>query len=191
MSGSTRAEERMVRHVFAALTGRQGEPVRFALMDDTPVGLLGLADAGRGLSRLSFIRREDDFVADLLAVYRGRPVLQGPLDTARRQLDRYFGGRRLDFGLDVDLSLLSDFDRKVLEATARIPAGSVGSYSSVAKAAGNARACRAAGNALNKNPVAIVVPCHRILRSDGSIGGYGGGLPRKEWLLKHEGATLL
>ena len=127
-------------------------------------------------------------VASLLRDYDGRPVLEGALDQPRRALDRYFSGRSFEFGVAFDLSELSPFDRKVLEATARIPAGRVKTYTDVAKAAGNARASRAAGNALHKNPVAIIVPCHRVLRSDGSLGGYGGGLPVKEWLLRHEGA---
>ena len=110
------------------------------------------------------------------------------LDRARRELERYFKGRDLAFDLEVDLSALSGFDRKVLEVTARIPAGKVATYAQVAAKAGNPRASRAAGNALHKNPVAIIVPCHRVLRSDGSLGGYGGGLPVKEWLLRHEGA---
>jgi len=191
MNGERRAEERIVTEVFARITDRAGAPVRWALMDDTPVGVLGLADAGRGLARLSYVRGDDAFVAALLEDFDGRPVVHDPLDQARRALDRYFAGKSLAFNLDVDLSLLSDFDRKVLLATARIPAGRVKTYTQVAKEAGNARASRAAGNALHKNPVAIVVPCHRVLRSDGSLGGYGGGLPIKEWLLTHEGALLV
>lgn len=181
-------EERMVLRTFERLTDRMGEPVRFRFVDDTPVGRLGLADSGRGLARLSYVRREDDFLASLLRDYAGRPVFEGDLDQPRRALDRYFSGKSLAFDLAVDLSELSEFDRRVLVATARIPAGRVKSYSQVAKEAGNALASRAAGNALHKNPVAIVVPCHRVLRADGSLGGYGGGLPIKEWLLKHEGA---
>ena len=93
--------------------------------------------------------------------------------------------------MQVDLSVVHGFSRKVLEHTSRIPAGRVLTYTEVAGKAGNKRASRAAGNALHSNPIAIVVPCHRVLRSDGSLGGYGGGLPVKEWLLQHEGATLL
>ncbi len=191
MTTTNRSEERMVMLAFERLTGRDGAPVRWRLMDDTPVGTLGLAEAGRGLARLSFVKSEDDFVSRLLLDFAGRPVLEGPLDAPRRALDRYFSGKHFEFGVTFDLSELSPFDRKVLEATARIPAGRVKTYTDVAKAAGNALASRAAGNALHKNPVAIVVPCHRVLRSDGSLGGYGGGLSIKEWLLKHEGALLV
>ena len=83
---------------------------------------------------------------------------------------------------------MSGFSLRVLQCAARIPPGEVLTYTAIAAKAGNARASRAAGNALHNNPVAIVVPCHRILRSDGSLGGYGGGVPAKAWLLEHEGA---
>lgn len=187
----TRAEERMVRRAFERLTGRSGEPVRWTMMDDTPVGTLGLADAGRGLARLAFMKEDEEFVASLVRQFQGRPVIEGNLDAPRRALDRYFARKSLLFDVPFDLSELAEFERRVLLATAKIPAGRVKSYTEVARAAGNALASRAAGNALHKNPVAIIVPCHRVLRSDGSLGGYGGGLPIKEWLLKHEGALLL
>lgn len=184
-------EERMVLKAFERLVGRAGEPVRWTLMTDTPVGPIGLADAGRGLARLNYVTGDDAFVAHLLRAFAGRPLLPDSMDAARRALDRYFAGKRLDFDVAVDLSEMSPFDQRVLRATARIPAGRVRTYSDVARAAGNERASRAAGNALHNNPVAIIVPCHRVLRRDGSLGGYGGGLPVKEWLLQHEGYSLL
>ena len=183
-----RAVERIVIGAFGELTGRQNEPLRFAVMDDTPVGVLGLAAGAKGLRRLSYVRGEDEFVERLLVEYGDVPVLRDPMDAVRRALDRYFAGRRLDFDLAVDLSDLPPFNRMVLDATARIPPGRVATYSDVASRAGSPRAQRAAGNALHNNPVAIIVPCHRVLRADGSLGGYGGGVPRKEWLLAHEGA---
>ena len=186
-----RVEERMVQRTYERLTGRTGAPVRWTLMNDTPVGNIGLADAGHGLARLHFVTTEDEFAQMLLGDFAGRPVLRGELDAVRRDLDRYFAGKRMTFSVPVDLSEVSDFDRRVLAATARIPAGRVKTYTQVAKEAGNERASRAAGNALHNNPVAIIVPCHRVLRRDGSLGGYGGGLPVKEWLLRHEGAALL
>jgi methylated-DNA-[protein]-cysteine S-methyltransferase len=117
-------------------------------------------------------------------------VLEAPsrLDAVRRELDEYFSGRRLEFDLPIDWSLTAGFTQRVLRATARIPYGSVSTYREMASAAGNARAVRAAGNALGANPIPIVVPCHRILRTGGALGGYGGGLPRKEFLLRLEGA---
>jgi len=184
-----RAVERIVLGAFGSLTGRSGEPLRFAMMDDTPVGALGLAAGAHGLRHVTFSKDEDEFVERLLAEHGDVPVVRSAaLDDVRRALDRYFAGRRLGFDLKVDLSALPAFQRRVLDATARIPAGQVASYTDVASAAGSPRASRAAGNALHHNPVAIVVPCHRVLRADGSLGGYGGGLPIKEWLLEHEGA---
>ncbi len=183
-----RAVERIVLGAYDTMTGRSGEPLRWTVMTDTPVGPLGLLAGPAGLRQLNFTGDEDRFVARMLEAYAGRPLLRDPLDEPRRQLDRYFAGRRLTFDLQVDLSALSGFSRRVLQATARIPPGRVLTYADVAGRAGNARASRAAGNALHNNPVAIVVPCHRILRSDGSLGGYGGGVDIKEWLLQHEGA---
>jgi methylated-DNA-[protein]-cysteine S-methyltransferase len=195
MSGSTvqerEAVEQIVRGAFGALTGRRGAPLRYAMMDDTPVGVLGLAAGARGLRHLSFARSEDDFVEQLLSEHGDVAIVKSAeLDQARRALDRYFGGKRLDFDLAVDLGDLAPFHRRVLDATAKVPAGRVATYTQIAARAGSPRASRAAGNALHNNPVAIVVPCHRVLRTDGSLGGYGGGLPIKEWLLRHEGALL-
>jgi methylated-DNA-[protein]-cysteine S-methyltransferase len=184
-----RAVERIVLGAFESLTGRRSAPLRYAMMDDTPVGLLGLAAGEQGLRRLSYSRSEDEFLERLLAEHGDVPVLRSDaLDDVRRALERYFAGRRLDFDLQVDLSDVPEFHRRVLDQTARIPAGRVLTYTEVARRAGSPRASRAAGNALHNNPVAIVVPCHRVLRADGSLGGYGGGLPIKEWLLEHEGA---
>ena len=185
-----RAVERIVLRTFATVTGRDGEPLRWTLLPDTPVGTLGLAAGPAGLCRLDFVKGEEQFVGRMLEAFGDRPLLRTPaaLDGVRRQLDRYFAGRRLTFDLDVDLSAVSGFSLRVLQCAARIPPGEVLTYTEIAAKAGNSRASRAAGNALHNNPVAIVVPCHRILRSDGSLGGYGGGLDRKEWLLEHEGA---
>ena len=183
------AVERIVLDTFGALTGRRGEPLRYAMMDDTPVGVLGLAAGERGLRHLSFVESEDDFIARLLAEHGDVPVLRSAaLDQVLRALDAYFRARRFDFGIVVDLSGVPAFHRRVLDATARIPAGRVATYTQIAVRAGSPRASRAAGNALHNNPVAIIVPCHRVLRTDGSLGGYGGGLHVKEWLLEHEGA---
>jgi len=195
MSTTTAAERqaalRIVSRAFGALTGRRGEELRYAMMDDTPVGILGLARGARGLRRVSFVRGEDEFLERLLAENGDAQILRSDeLDDVRRALDRYFAGKRLDFDLAVDLSELAPFHRRVLGATAKVPAGRVATYTQIATRAGSPRASRAAGNALHANPVAIVVPCHRVLRTDGSLGGYGGGLPIKEWLLRHEGALL-
>lgn len=107
-----------------------------------------------------------------------------------RELDQYFSGRRKAFDLDVDLSGLTPFQSRVLAATARIPFGEVSTYGAVAKRAGNAKASRAAGGALNSNPIPIVVPCHRVVGSNGALVGYAGGLEVKKRLLAIEGADV-
>jgi methylated-DNA-[protein]-cysteine S-methyltransferase len=189
-STEDRAVERIVLRTFANVTGRDGEPLRWTVLTDTPVGTIGLAAGPSGLCRLDFVRDDGHFVGRMLDAFGDRPLLRtaSALDDVRRQLDRYFNGKRLTFDIDVDLSAVSGFSLRVLQAAVRIPVGEVLTYTEIAAKAGNPRASRAAGNALHHNPVAIIVPCHRILRSDGSLGGYGGGLDKKEWLLEHEGA---
>jgi methylated-DNA-[protein]-cysteine S-methyltransferase len=117
-------------------------------------------------------------------------VLELParLDEARRQLELYFEGRLHRFELPLDWRLSRGFRRRVLRETARVPYGRTATYAQLAARAGSARAYRAAGSALGSNPIPIVVPCHRVLRSGGDLGGYGGGLDMKESLLKLEGA---
>ncbi|MGZ6340791.1 MAG: methylated-DNA--[protein]-cysteine S-methyltransferase, partial [Candidatus Limnocylindrales bacterium] len=106
----------------------------------------------------------------------------------RRQLDSYFEGALREFDLELDWELTRGFRRRVLRATSRIPYGQTRSYRQMATSAGNERAVRAAGTALGSNPIPIVVPCHRVLRTGGALGGYGGGLPMKEALLRLEGS---
>jgi methylated-DNA-[protein]-cysteine S-methyltransferase len=162
---------------------------------DAPLGRLVAAATPRGLARLAY---EDfhgglDAVLDGLAARLSPRIVESParLDRVRRELDEYFAGRRRAFDVPVDLALVSGpFARRLLESTARIPFGETASYRDVAAAAGNARAVRAAGNALSANPVPIVVPCHRVLRTGGGLGGYTGGLDRKERLLALEGVLL-
>lgn len=162
--------------------------VTYALTD-SPVGPLVLARTRAGLVRVSFGLDDPGEVLSDLARRLSPRVIEASrgLDEVRRQLDEYFNGQRRQFDVDLDWSLTSGFTRKVLEATNRIPFGSVSTYRDVATQAGNPAATRAAGNALGSNPIAIVVPCHRVLRTGGGLGGYGGGLPVKESLLRLEG----
>jgi methylated-DNA-[protein]-cysteine S-methyltransferase len=142
--------------------------------------------------RLAYIDYEDeDSVLGQLAATVSPRVLAAPgkLDEPRRELDEYFAGRRHRFELALDWQLTRGFARRVLQATARIPYGSVSSYKLVAAEAGSPRGSRAAGNALGSNPLPIVVPCHRVLHATGGLGGYTGGIERKRILLAVEGAT--
>ncbi len=156
---------------------------------DSPVGTLLLATTPAGLVRIAFIdfEREDDVLQEMAADISPR-VLAAPrkLDEPRRELEQYFVGDRHEFELPLDWRLTKGFGRRVLEATAAIPYGSVSSYRDVATEAGSPRGSRAAGNALGANPLPIVVPCHRVLHSGGGLGGYTGGLDRKRTLLAIE-----
>jgi methylated-DNA-[protein]-cysteine S-methyltransferase len=160
---------------------------------DSPLGPLVVAATPKGLVRVSYseFRGEDDVLEDLARRVSPR-VLEAPekLDPVRRELDEYFEGRREKFDIPIDWSYLAGFTREVLRATAAIEFGEVSTYAGVAEAAGSPRAVRAAGNALGANPVPVIVPCHRVLRTGGALGGYTGGIERKEFLLRLEGKLL-
>jgi methylated-DNA-[protein]-cysteine S-methyltransferase len=157
---------------------------------DTPLGRLLVAATPRGLVHVSFPEVASDAVLERLSRRLSPRILEAPerLDEVRRELDEYFEGRRRRFELPLDWSLTRGFHRSVLHATARIDYGQVRSYAEVAARAGSPHAVRAAGNALGSNPIPVVVPCHRVVRTGGSLGGYGGGPERKEYLLRLEGA---
>ncbi|HEU4863483.1 MAG TPA: methylated-DNA--[protein]-cysteine S-methyltransferase [Candidatus Limnocylindria bacterium] len=181
-----------VEHLRAALARRAAED---GLLDvaygsyDSPLGPLTVFVTPRGLVRLSYPGEPIDDQLDELAAFISPRVMAAPerTDDVRRQLDSYFGGTRRDFELPIDWRLMRGFRADVLRATARIPFGSVVSYRDVAAAAGSPNAYRAAGNALGSNPVPIVVPCHRVVHAGGGLGGYTGGLERKQFLLRLEG----
>jgi methylated-DNA-[protein]-cysteine S-methyltransferase len=157
---------------------------------DTPLGRLLVAVSRRGVVRVSYPDEgKGDSLEALARLVSPRIVESTPATgELRRELDEYFSGQRRSFDLKVDLSPVRGFSRRVLQATTRIPFGSVRTYRDVATRAGSPAATRAAGNALGANPVPIVVPCHRVVRTGGGLGGYTGGLDRKEQLLRLEGA---
>ena len=156
-------------------------------MVESPVGDLLVAVTPQGLVRLAF---DPEHVLDELAERISPRVVEAPnrLDPVRRELDEYFEGRRRAFDLAVDWSLTGGFRRRVLEATARIPTGQVTTYGALATQVGKPTAARAVGNAVGSNPVAIVVPCHRVVPAGGGVGNYGGGPERKAFLLDLEHA---
>jgi methylated-DNA-[protein]-cysteine S-methyltransferase len=158
---------------------------------DSPVGPLFLARTDRGLCRISY-DPEPDRLTDELARHFGTRVLRSPraLDPAVRQLGEYFEGRRHTFDLPVDLRGRTDFSRVVLEELAHVPFGEVTTYGALAARAGRPRAARAVGTVMNRNPVPIVLPCHRVVGASGDLVGYGGGLDRKRLLLDLEDADL-
>jgi len=160
------------------------------VVEDTPIGPLTLAATPTGLVRVGF-GPEDDVVPEIAAQVSPRVVrLPARLDEVRRQLGDYFSGRRRDFAVPLDRRLSSGYRLAVLEELSRVPYGQTVSYRDLAERTGNPKASRAVGTAMATNPIPIVVPCHRVLRTGGALGGYGGGLDTKVWLLRHEGALL-
>jgi len=157
---------------------------------ETPLGTIAVFVTPRGLVRLAYERDGFDRAIEEMAERVSPRVLAAPerTDEARRELDEYFAGDRRSFEVPLDWSLVRGFNLGVLRATAAIPYGSLSTYRDVAAAAGNPRAARAAGNALGGNPIPIVVPCHRVVHAAGGLGGYTGGLERKEFLLGLEDA---
>jgi methylated-DNA-[protein]-cysteine S-methyltransferase len=158
---------------------------------DTPIGRLFVAATPAGLCRISY-DPEPERVVESLARTLGTRVLRSPhpVDETRRQLDEYFDRRRTAFELEVALRLAADFSRRVLDELAQVPYGEVTTYGELARRAERPRAARAVGTVMNRNPIPIVLPCHRVVGVGGSLVGYGGGLDRKEALLRLEGALL-
>jgi len=156
---------------------------------DSPAGMLLLAATDDGVVKIAFGGVDD--VATVLAELADRLsprllLMPARLDTAARQLDEYFAGRRRQFDVPLDLRLSHGFRAEVLHELRGVRYGTTVSYTQLAEAAGRPRAVRAVGSACATNPIPIIVPCHRVLRTDGSLGGYAGGLPVKQALLDLE-----
>jgi methylated-DNA-[protein]-cysteine S-methyltransferase len=158
---------------------------------DSPVGTLLLAATPRGLVRVAYDVEDHDRVLDTMSHRISPRVLRAPrrLDAAARELDEYFGGRRRVFDLPLDLSLSAGFRQLVQRHLPEIGYGQTSTYGQVAKLVGNPKAVRAVGTACATNPLPVVVPCHRVLRSDGAIGRYVGGTEVKQALLRLEAAA--
>ncbi len=159
---------------------------------DSPLGPLWIAVGPKGVLTIHYgAEPSQGELARIVRTY-GPGVLPDPrrADPVARELDQYFNGRRRAFDVAFDLAGLTDFQRRILAATARVPFGDVSTYAKVAARAGSEKASRAAGQALGANPIPIVVPCHRILASDGTMGGYSGGLDAKRVLLRLERGSV-
>lgn len=158
---------------------------------DTPVGPLLLAATDAGLVRVAYEREDFDAVLGTIAERLSPRILRSParLDVAARQLDEYFAGHRRAFDLRLDHALSAGFRRTVQGWLPDIAYGHTATYGEVAAAVGNPKAVRAVGSACATNPLPVVVPCHRVLRSDGSLGGYVGGPQAKTTLLTLERAA--
>jgi len=160
-------------------------------LTESPIGTLLLAASDRGLCRVSFTP-DIEATRERLARDFGPRVLRAskPVDRARRELDEYFEGRRTAFDLELDLRAAPEFHVQVLHELATVPYGQVTTYGTLAKRVGHPTAARAVGVVMNRNPIPIVLPCHRVIGANGSLVGYGGGLDVKERLLRLEGALL-
>jgi methylated-DNA-[protein]-cysteine S-methyltransferase len=158
---------------------------------DTPVGRLFVAATDRGLCRIAYDTEPEQELESLARTF-GLRVLRSakPIDPARWELDEYFDGKRQQFDLPVDLALLADFNRLVLGELALVPYGDVVTYGELAARVSRPGAARAVGTVMNRNPLPIVLPCHRVIGANGKLVGYAGGLERKEQLLRLEGALL-
>lgn len=158
---------------------------------DSPVGPLLLAATSKGLVRVAYQSEDHDRVLGTLVSRISPRILWAPkrLDTAAREIEEYFAGRRTVFDLPVDLSLSHGFRQLVQQQLAQIGYGKTRSYGQVAAMVGSPKAVRAVGTACATNPVPIVVPCHRVVRADGSLGGYAGGPEAKHTLLTLEQAA--
>lgn len=157
---------------------------------DSPIGDLVLAATPKGLLRIGF--DNETGVLQHLAEHVSPRILEYPsrFEQSRRELDEYFTGQREGFDMPLDRRLIAGFRREILTATAKIPYGGVSTYQEVARKAGRPKGARAAGQALGGNPIPVVIPCHRVLRTGGGMGGYAGGTDRKEFLLRLEGAMM-
>lgn len=172
----------------AMAAGREGLIDIALARVDSPLGPLVALGTERGLLMLSYADESLGARLERAAARVSPRILEAParLDPARRELEEYFSGARRTFGIPIDWSLITGYARAVLEATSAIPYGGAMSYAEVSAAAGNPRGARATGNALGSNPIPIVIPCHRVLRSGGALGGYTGGTERKRFLLALE-----
>jgi methylated-DNA-[protein]-cysteine S-methyltransferase len=165
--------------------------VAFDVLPETPVGPLLVGVTDRGVCRISF-DADPEHQLETLARQFGPRVLRSskPVERVRRELDEYFAGRRQHFDVEPDLRPVAAYHRRVLAELANVEYGHTTTYGALAALTGNPRAARAVGTVMNRNPVPIVLPCHRVVGASGSLTGYGGGLDRKEWLLRLEGAIL-
>jgi methylated-DNA-[protein]-cysteine S-methyltransferase len=165
--------------------------VAYDLATDTPVGTLLIGVTDRGVCRISFDAEPEHHLEDLARIYGPRVLRSSkPVEQMRRELDEYFEGRRQHFDIGTDVRGIPAYYQKVLAELANVEYGHTTTYGTLAALTGNPRAARAVGTVMNRNPIPIVLPCHRVIGASGSLTGYGGGLDRKEHLLRLEGAIL-
>jgi methylated-DNA-[protein]-cysteine S-methyltransferase len=184
------AQQRLHARLVAAADAEGILDVAYRTIE-TPIGSLLLAATDRGLVRVAFESEDHDSVLAALSQLISPRVLKAPerLDTVAREIDQYFDRRRDAFDVPLDLRLARGFRREVLTHLLEIDYGTTATYAWVAAAAGKPNAVRAAGSACANNPIPVVVPCHRVVRSDGSVGRYAGGTEVKQTLLALEASA--
>ena len=165
--------------------------VAYDVVEDTPIGPLLVGVTDHGVCRITF-DPDPERELEALARLHGSRVLRSskPVDRVRLELDRYFEGRLRHFDLETDVRVLPAFNQRVLAELARVEYGATTTYGALAAKAGNPHGARAVGTVMNRNPVPIVLPCHRVIGASGKLVGYAGGLDRKVTLLRLEGAIL-
>jgi len=163
----------------------------FDVLTDTPIGDLLVGVTDHGVCRIHFDPDPEQELESLASQFGPRVLRSAkPVERVKLQLDEYFAGKRRGFEIDWDLRPLPAYNQRVLTELARVEYGRTTTYGELAKLTGNSRAARAVGTVMNRNPIPIVLPCHRVIGASGSLTGYGGGLDRKEHLLRLEGAIL-
>jgi methylated-DNA-[protein]-cysteine S-methyltransferase len=176
---------------FIAKVGK--ESIYYDVIASSPVGPVYLALSSRGVVAIDFSDEEGQFISRVQKRTGSYPIHSPErMAEAKHQLEDYLTGKRASFDLSVDMRFLTDFQRSVLRAVMKVPRGEVITYGALARVIGRPQAARAVGQALGSNPIPIVIPCHRVLASDGSLGGYSGrgGVRTKADLLRLEGVSL-
>ena len=168
------------------------EQVWYGCLEDTPIDHLWVAVAACGLAAVMFRHEEDDFRQYVKKLTKVEPEhSMEKVAPAARQLTDYLNGELREFTLDICWDVMTDFQQKSLRAVYGIPYGEIRTYSQIAQTIGKPKAIRAVGRANATNPMPVVVPCHRVIGSDGKLRGFGGGLETKAHLLRMEGSWLL
>lgn len=177
-----------------SLAKAKANAIFYGSLNHATISTLHLAIRSSSIIAIDFGVDEDAFTTRIENQFDA-PVYLGPDEAkdALKQVQAYLDGERTDFDLPTDISILTDFQQQVLQATQQIPRGRIATYMDIARKIGNPKAVRAVGQALGRNPIPIVIPCHRVIASNGSLGGYsgGGGLETKAKLLKLEGAMAI
>lgn len=192
-SGPNAEARRMAKMALRNSLSKVSAPIYYDRIDATPLGPVWVAAGSRGLVAVEYNGSEERFLGYLAKITKGKPLRSGEkVAAAKKILQIYLHGESKHIDMDVDLSGITPFQRRVLEETRKVPRGQVSTYAEIARRIGQPKAVRAVGQALRNNPIPIVVPCHRVIASDGSLGGYGGEMrsKRKVQLLQLEGVVV-